>query len=166
MTIENQIRDKKIQYDVNRELANISDLSSGKIDTYEYLTGEEILPSNEQEMIEQTKFTYSLLGKAFEKQTKTIRDQGVKQPDALKPLKSKELKPKETKPIECDNCFIDELGETRDSTKTIDFNKLTYNFTGDSATISFVGFKGPLHIFKSIYNGDIDLEDVENEKKT
>ena len=46
MTIENQIRDEKLKYDINREAAKISALSSGKIDMYEYLTGEEILPSN------------------------------------------------------------------------------------------------------------------------
>ena len=70
MTIEDQIRDEKIQYDINREAAKISALSSGKIDMYEYITGEEILPSNQQQMVEQAKFTYSLLRKAFEKQTK------------------------------------------------------------------------------------------------
>ena len=76
MTIEDQIKDEKLQYDINREAAKISALSSGKIDKYEYLTGEEILPSNQQQIIEQAKFTYSLLGKAFRKQTKTIEDQG------------------------------------------------------------------------------------------
>ena len=69
MTIEDQIRDEKIQYDINREAAKIS----GKIDKYEYLTGEEILPSNQQQIIEQAKFK-----KAFVKQTKTIEDQGEK----------------------------------------------------------------------------------------
>ena len=48
MTINDQIRDEKLQYDINREAAKISALSSGKIDNYEYLTGEEILPSNQQ----------------------------------------------------------------------------------------------------------------------
>ena len=76
MTIEDQIRDEKLQYDINRVAAKISALSSGKIDKYEYLTGEEILPSNQQQIIEQAKFTYSPLGKAFEKQTKTIENQG------------------------------------------------------------------------------------------
>ena len=70
MTLENQIRDEKLQHDINREAAKISALSSGKIGKYEYLTGEEILPSNHQQIIEQAKFTYSPLGKAFEKQTK------------------------------------------------------------------------------------------------
>ena len=51
MTIEDQIRDTKLEYDINREDAKISALSSGKIDTYEYLTGEEILTPNQQQMI-------------------------------------------------------------------------------------------------------------------
>ena len=79
MTIEDQIKDEKLQYDNNSEAAKLSALSSGKIDRYEYLTGEEILPSNQQQIIEQAKFTYSPLGKAFQKQTKTIEDQGEKQ---------------------------------------------------------------------------------------
>ena len=79
MTIEDQIRDEKLQYDINREAAKISALSSGKIDKYEYLTGEEILSSNQQQIVEQAKFTYSPLGEAFEKQTKTIKDQGEKE---------------------------------------------------------------------------------------
>ena len=90
MTINDQVRDEKIQYDINREAARISALSSGKIDEYEYLTGEEISPSNQQQIIEQAKFTYSPLGKAFEKQIKTIEDQGEKQVEVLKDLKPKE----------------------------------------------------------------------------
>ena len=78
MTINDQIRDEKLQYDINRKAAEISALSSGKIDKYEYLTGKEILISNQQQIIEQVKFTYSSLGKAFEKQVKTTEDQGQK----------------------------------------------------------------------------------------
>ena len=74
MTIHDKIRDEKLQYDINREAAKISALSSGKID-YEYLTGEEILPPDQKWVIEQAKFTYCLFGKAFEKQTKTIEEQ-------------------------------------------------------------------------------------------
>ena len=66
---------KKLQYDINRETVKISALSSGKTDKYEYLTGEGILPSHQKQIIEQAKFTYSPLGKAFEKQIKTIEDQ-------------------------------------------------------------------------------------------
>ena len=83
MTIEDQIKDEKLQYDINREAAKISALSSGKIDKYEYLSGEEILPSNQQRVIQQAKFNYSTLGKAFEKQIKTIKDQGKKQVKAI-----------------------------------------------------------------------------------
>ena len=75
MTIDDKIRDEKLQYDINREAAKISALSSGKIDKYEYLTIEEILPSLQSRIIEQAKFTYSPLGKALEKQIKTIEDQ-------------------------------------------------------------------------------------------
>ena len=74
MTIDDKIIDEKIQCDVNGEAAKISALSSGKIDKYEYLTGEEILPSDQSRIIEQAKFTYSPLSKAFEKQIKTIED--------------------------------------------------------------------------------------------
>ena len=84
MTINDHIRDEKLQYDINREVAKISALSCGLIDKYEYLTGEEILPSNQQKIIEQAKFAYSPLGKDFEKQIKTIEDQGQKQVEVLK----------------------------------------------------------------------------------
>ena len=72
-----------IPWTINREAAKISALLSGKIHKYEYLTGEDILPSNQQQIIEQAKFTYSPLGKAFEKQVKTIEDQGQKQVGAF-----------------------------------------------------------------------------------
>ena len=86
MTINDQIRDENLRYDIDREAAKISALSSGKLHKYEYLTGEDILPSNQQQIIEQAKFTYSPLGKAFEVK---------KQVDALENLRRKE----ETKPI-------------------------------------------------------------------
>ena len=87
MTINDQIRNEKLQYDLNREAAKISALPSGKIHKYKYLTGEDILPSNEPQINEQAKSSYSPLGKAFEKQIKTIKNQGEKQIDALENLK-------------------------------------------------------------------------------
>ena len=65
MTINDKIRDEILQYDINREAANLSALSSGKTHKYEYLTGEDILSSNQQRIIEQGEFTYSALGKTF-----------------------------------------------------------------------------------------------------
>ena len=66
MTLDDQIRDENLQNDISREAAKISTLSSGKINKYEYLTGEEILPLNQKQIIEQAKFTYSPPSKAFE----------------------------------------------------------------------------------------------------
>ena len=77
------VRDEKLLDDINREVAKISALSSGKIDKYQYLKGKEILPLDQRRVIEQTKFIYSSLGKGFEKQIKTIEDQGEKQIKAL-----------------------------------------------------------------------------------
>ena len=148
MAIEDQIRDEKLQYDINREAAKISALSSDKIGKYEYLTGEKILPSNQQEIIEQARFTYSPLGKAFEKQTRTIEDQGKKQVNALKSLESlkpKELKQKEAKPMEYNDYFLKGLPDIQKNNQPIDFNDLTYNF-------------------KSIHDGDVALEDVEKQQ--
>ena len=51
MIIDDKIRDEKLQYDINREAAKISVLLSG-IDKYEYLTGEEMLPSHQRRVIE------------------------------------------------------------------------------------------------------------------
>ena len=96
MTINDQIRDKKLQYDINREATKISALSLGKIHKYEYLTSEDTVSSNQQQIIEQAKFNYSSLCKAFEKQTKIIEDKEQKQIDTLIDLKPKE----QTKPTE------------------------------------------------------------------
>ena len=57
------------------------------MDKYEYLTGEEMLPSDQSRIVEKGTFTYFPLGKAFEKQTKTIEEQGEKQVEALEVLK-------------------------------------------------------------------------------
>ena len=92
MTIEDKIRDEKLQYDIKREAAKISALTSGKIDKFEYLTGEQILPSNQRQIIEQAKFAYSPLGKAFEKQTNTIEEQGKNRQKQLKNNEKNKLK--------------------------------------------------------------------------
>ena len=72
MKVNDKIIDEKLQYDINKEAAKIPALSSGKIDKYEYLTGEEILPSDQSRKIEQAKFTFSPRNKSFEKQIKII----------------------------------------------------------------------------------------------
>ena len=67
MAIDDQIKDEKRQYNINREALKILPFSLGKLEKYEYLTGEELRPSNQKQIIEQAK---------LEKQTKTIEDQG------------------------------------------------------------------------------------------
>ena len=128
MKINDQISDEKLQYDINREAAKVSALSSGKIHKYEYLTGEDILPSNQQQIIEQAKFTYSPLGKVFEKQIKTIEDQGEKQIKTIqdqvgvktieKYIYDVEDTPLVAKQKEIFNELVDERLE-----KTVDLNK-------------------------------------------
>ena len=78
MAIDDKITDEKLQHHINREAAKISALSSGKIYKYEFFTGEELLPSDQSRVIEQAKSSFSPLGEAFEKQIKTIEDQGIK----------------------------------------------------------------------------------------
>ena len=89
MTIHDQIRDEKLPCDINIKAAQISALPSGKVYKCKCVTGEEILPSNQKQVIEQTKFTYSPLGKAFQKQIKTIEKKGKKEVDILKNFKRK-----------------------------------------------------------------------------
>ena len=88
MTIDDKTKDKKLQYNINREAAKISALLSGKFDKYEYLTNEKTLPSDQSWIKEQAKFTYFSLGKAFQKK-KTIDNQEIKQVEALKALNKK-----------------------------------------------------------------------------
>ena len=145
MTIEDQIKDEKLQYDINRKAAKISALSSGKIDKYEYLTGEEILPSNQQQIIEQAKFTYSPLGKAFEKQTKTIEDKGEKQIKAIQDnrkqlisgdnYKSKLLISKEREIFK--DIYNKRLDKLEELNNKIDYDNLKYVVEGSGEEYSF-----------------------------
>ena len=140
MTIEDKIKDEKLQYDINKEAAKISALSSGKLDKYEYLTGEEILPSNQQQIIQQAKFTNSPLGKALEKQRKTIEDQGEKQVHALKSSYKKLPSIKDFVPTEKFNLeIIDEIKRIEEREKNVDRDKMVYEST--NRTYDFRGFK-------------------------
>ena len=87
MTVDDKIKDEKLKCNIKRKATKIIVFSSGKVNEYEYFRGEEILLSDQSRIIKQAKFTYSPLGKAFQKPTKTIEDQGIKQVEALKVLK-------------------------------------------------------------------------------
>ena len=163
MTINDQMRDEKLQYDINREATKISALSSGKIHKYEYLAGEDILPSNQQQIIEQAKFTYSPLGKAFEKQIKTIEDQDKKHVDALESLKPKE----QTKPIEYKSnnrskaaIIFNDLIIKREEIMSelydsVDYNNLNFEYVGPTKSVSFYEYMDSKELFNVIKNNRI-----------
>ena len=91
MTNDDKVRDEKRQYDINREAAKISALSFEKIGKYEYLTSEEILPSNQRQIIEQTKFYHSKIFSIRKSKQKTTKKKiGMK--SKQKQLESKEGK--------------------------------------------------------------------------
>ena len=142
MKIDNNIKDEKIQHDINREAAKISALSSGKIYKNEYLTGEKIFPSDQSRIIEQAKLTYSPLGKAFEKQIKTIEEHGKKQVEALEILKPitqkliiKDVIPENTLTEEAKN----ELKKIKEMEKKVDRENLAYRT--NEYTYSFKTFR-------------------------
>ena len=135
MTIEDQIKDEKLQYDINREAAKISELSSAKLDKYEYLTGEEILPSNQQQIIQQ----------------------GEKQVVALESLKDSDKKltaikdfiPKENLNPE----IINEIKRIEEIEKKVDRNRMVYKGTND-----FRNFKTIRAFGNEIRNNVISLD--------
>ena len=177
MTIEDQIKDEKLQYDINREAAKISALSSGKIDKYEYLNGEEILPSNQQQIIEQAKFTYSPLGKAFQKQTKTVEDQGEKK---IKAIQNKNFnKSIEKARFDSDDDLAilrkkelhNELTEEKkteiknlDNSVDRDKNKLIYKYKGNTSDVDFSEYYGSIDLINKIKDGDVSLKQATDDQ--
>ena len=156
MAINDQIRNEKIQYDINREVAKISAISS----------------SNQQQIIEQTKFTYSPLGKAFEKQIKTIEDQGQKQVDALKDLKPKE----QTKPIEHKSnnqskaaiIFNEPINERKkimsELYDSVDYNNLKFEHIGPTKDVSFYEYRNSKKLFNAIRTFQIKFGDAKTKQ--
>ena len=173
MTIEDQIKNEKLQYDINRDAAKISALSSDKIDKYEYLTGEEISPSNEQQIIEQAKFTYSPLGKAFEKQTKAIEDKGEKQTKAIQDnrkqlisdddYKNKLLISKEREIFKyIYNKRLDKLEELNNK---IDYDNLKYVVESSGDEYSFNKIEDPIALLNNIKKGKKSLKEAKEKQK-
>ena len=162
MTINDQIRDEKLQYDINREGSKISALSSGNIQIYEYLTGKDILPSNQHQIIEEAKFTYSPLGKAFQKQIKTIEDQSKKQVDALNTLKSNnQLTIENVIPKNAlnNNEAKKELGRIKEIEKNIDREKLVYEI--DEYTYIFKNVQTITTFGPDIYEDKITIKEAD-----
>ena len=142
------------------EAAKTSVLSSGKIDKYEYLTGEKILPSNQQQIIQQAKFTYSPLGKALDKQIKTIEDQGKKQVKAIQgnkqlaninkddDYKDKLLLSREIKIFK--DIYNKRLDKIEELNNKIDYNNLNYVVVGTGDEYNFNNLDDPLTLLNNI----------------
>ena len=168
MTIIDHLRDEKLQYDIDRETAKIWALSSEKIHKYKHLTGENMLPSNQQQITEHGKFTYSPLGKTFEKQIKTIEDQGQKQVDALKDLKPREqIQPTEGKSNNQSKATIvfnylinkrkNKMNELYDN---IDYNNLKFEYVGPTKDVSFYEYMNSKKLFNKIKNNQIRFNNL------
>ena len=179
MTIDDQIKDEKLQYNINREAAKISAWSSGETRKYEYLTGEDILPSNQQQIIEQAKFTYSPLGKGFEQQVKIINDQGQKQVEALNTLKpdNKKITIKKYSYDDDDISFIskqkeifNELADQRldkitDLDKKVNHDDLVYKYKNKNKNEEFDKYDNALDLINKIRNGEIKLSEAKNDQQ-
>ena len=140
------------------EKLQISALSSGKINKYEYLTDEEILHSNQQQIIEQAKFTYSPLRKAFEKQAKIIKGQGEKQIKAINDNK-KQL-------TDTTGCYKNKLQkELEIFNKKINFDDLDYIVISTGVETNFSISKNPVEIFDDIRTDKITIEETKNKQK-
>ena len=173
MTIEDEIKDEKLQYDINKEAAKISALSSGKIDKYEDLTSEEILPSNQKQIIEQAKFTYSPLRKAVEKQTETIEDQGEKQIKAIQDnklklindddYKDKQLLSKEREIFK--DIYNERLDKIEELNNKIDYNNLKCVVVSSGDEYSFYKLDNPPVLLNDIKKGKISQEKAKNQQQ-
>ena len=174
MTIEDQIKDEKLQYDINREAAKISALSSGKLDKYEYLTGKEVLPSNQQQIIQQAKFTYSPIGKALEKQVKTIKDQGKEQVKAIQDnkqlvainkddYKDKLLLSKEREIFK--DIFNKRLNKIEEMNNKIDYDDLDYVILSKDMEYNFSIEKDPISLLNDIKEGKITLKEAKDTQR-
>ena len=139
-------------------------------------TVDDVLPSNQQQIIEQARFAYSPLGKAFEKQIKTIEDQGEKQIKAiqdqgqLKTIKKYAYDAEDTpfisKQKEIFNELVDERREKiTDLDKKVNSGDLIYRYKGNTADVKFDEFDNALDIINKIQNGKIKLTDVKNNQE-
>ena len=158
-----------MQYDINIKAVKGSALPSRKTDKYKFFTDEEILPSDQSRITEQAKFTYPSLGKAFEKQIKTIEEQGQKQGKALELLKPEENKgenkekikpveglfPKDMRTNEIKN-EIDEIKKWKNKIKQKDLKFETNRYIFDFQQIETIRSFGD-----SIYNGKINIKEAE-----
>ena len=144
MTTNDPIRDEKLQYDINRKAAELSALSSGKIDKYEYFTGEEILLSNQQQIIEQAKFTYSSLDNTYDNEDTPLIS---KQKEIFNELADKKIE------------------EITNLDKQVNPDDLLYSYKGNTADAKFNQFDNASSLLDKIRDAKISLADAKNDQK-
>ena len=158
MIIDYEIREEKVQYNINREVTKIS--------------VKEILPSDQSRITEEAKFTYSALGKSLKNKQTTIVENGRKQIEAIEEHGKQLFKSrcdKEYLTILKQNEIFEELAnekidEIQNLSKQIDFNNLIYYFQGESGPRNFIG--SPLNFCKNVkIYGYTPLEKAEENKK-
>ena len=164
MTIDDKIGDEKLKCNIKREAAKLSASYSGKIDKHEYLAGKEILHSDQSRIIEQANFTYSPLGKAFGKQTTTIKDQGRKQIDTIT-NQNERLAALTNKDDDKDNYneIFEELRKIwwdKRINQWINRNSLTYYFKGNTARKRFDDFSNGKELFKKTKSSEMKIEEA------
>ena len=176
MTFDDHIREEKLQYDINKKAAEISALSSGKINKYEYLTGNETLASNQQQIMEQVKFNYSLLGKAFEKQIKTIEDQREKQIKSMQnqgPIKTikkyafdDEDSPLILKQKEIFNALADKrIKEINELNEKVNYDDLINKYKGNASEEKSNTYDQAFSLLDEIRDGKISLTNARNDQE-
>ena len=144
MTTNDPIRDEKLQYDINRKAAELSALSSGKIDKYEYFTGEEILLSNQQQIIEQAKFTYSSLDNTYDNEDTPLIS---KQKEIFNELADKKIE------------------EITNLDKQVNPDDLLYSYKGNTADAKFNQFDNASSLLDKIRDAKISLADAKNDQE-
>ena len=156
MTIDDKIRDEKLQYGINRKAAKISASSSGKFDKHGNLTGEEILLSDQSRIIQQARFAYSPLGKSFE--IKTIVGQWKKHVEDLKPITQKLT----IKDAIRKNALIkkakNELNKIKEIEKTVTRENLYYRT--NEQIHNFQNFRTINSFGRDIYNATITMKEA------
>ena len=139
-----------------------------------YLTGKDILPSNQQEIIEEAKFTYSPFGKTFEKQIKAIEDQGEKQGEAFKDFKDHQkqltndyedklsiLKEREM----FKNIYNKRFDKIKELSEKIDDNNLVFTTISTWNKTDFIKKDDPLTFLNKIKKVKITVEEAKESQK-
>ena len=155
---------------LTKKATEISALSSRKIDKYEYLTGEEILPSNQKQIIEQAKLTYSPLGKITtiedqgENQIKVIQNQG-----SIKTIKKYAFDDEDSPFISKQKEIFHELADKRiqgltDLDKKVNLNDLMYRYKGSTSDTKFDKFDHAFNLLDKIRKGKVRLTDLKTDQ--